>query len=83
MRFLTNGTVQGLNCRTSCNTSELWKTASNREDGHHMVTQQVQNILRHLKEAHQIEKHLVTEPLLPHPHPHFLVGIHVLFCVKL
>ena len=30
-----------------------------------MVPQQVQNILRHLKEVHNIEKHLVTEALLP------------------
>ena len=30
------------------------------EEGRHMVQQQVQNILRHLKEAHDIEKHLVT-----------------------
>ena len=28
-----------------------------------MVPQQVQNILRHLKEVHNIEKHLVTEAL--------------------
>ena len=30
-----------------------------------MVQQQVQNILRYLKEVHGIEKHTVTEALLP------------------
>ena len=38
----------------------LRKTDTNREEGRQMVQQQVQNILRHLKEAHDIEKHLVT-----------------------
>ena len=36
-----------------------------------MVPQQVQNILRHLKEVHNIEKHLVTEALLPKGTPPF------------
>ena len=37
----------------------------NREDGRQMVTQQVNNILRHLEKANKIPKHLVTEDLLP------------------
>ena len=36
-----------------------------------MVQQQVQNILRYLKEVHGIEKHLVTEALLPKGTPPF------------
>ena len=36
-----------------------------------MVPQQVQNVLRHLKEVHGIEKHLVTEALLPKGTPPF------------
>ena len=39
----------------------LRKTAANREEGHQMVPQQVQNVLWHLKEVHGIEKHLVSE----------------------
>ena len=53
------------------NTWGLWKTEANRKEGHQMVTQQVQNILHHFKEAHQIEKHLVTEALLPKGTPPF------------
>ena len=49
----------------------LRKTATNREEGHQMVPQQVQNVLRHLKEVHGIEKHLVTEALLPKGTPPF------------
>ena len=36
-----------------------------------MIPQQVQNVLRHLKEVHGIEKHLVMEALLPKGTPLF------------
>ena len=49
----------------------LKKTDANREEGRQMVTQQVQNILRHLKEVHGIEKHQVTAAFLPKKTPPF------------
>ena len=46
-----------------------------------MVQQQVDNILRHLKEVHNIDKHLVMEALLLKgtPPPASRYGMHVLF----
>ena len=43
----------------------------NREDGRQMVTQQVNNVLRHLEKAHGIFKHQVTEDVLPKRTPPF------------
>ena len=39
----------------------LRKIVTNREEGLQMVHQQVNNILCHLKQMHNINKHLVTE----------------------
>ena len=36
-----------------------------------MVEQQVRNILRHLRDAHQIEEHLVVKAILPKGTPPF------------
>ena len=43
----------------------------NREDGHQMVEQQVNNALRHLEKVHGIVKHEVTEDVLPKGTPPF------------
>ena len=46
-----------------------------QEDGRLMVEQQVNNALRHLEKAHGIQKHLVTEDVLPKgTPPHSQVG---------
>ena len=45
--------------------------AKNQEDGRQMIGQQVNNILRHLETSHGIEKHLVTEDVLPKGTPPF------------
>ena len=53
-------------CRGTCTPYQvnIWglrKTAANREEGHQMVPQEVQNILRHLKEAFSLLKqHVAT-----------------------
>ena len=54
-------------CHGTLNTSPT----HNREEGRQMVTQQVQNILYHLKEVHGVEKHQVTVALLPKKTPPF------------
>ena len=45
--------------------------AKNQEDGRQMIGQQVNNILRHLEKAHGIQKHQVTEDVLPKGTPPF------------
>ena len=41
------------------------KTESNKKEGRQMLEQQVRNVLRHLKDAHGIENHLVVKAILP------------------
>ena len=43
----------------------LRKTESNKAEGRQMLEQQVRNVLRHLKNAHGIENHLVVKVILP------------------
>ena len=53
----------------------LQKTATNRAEGRQMLEQQVRNVLRHLKDAHEIESHLVVKAILPKGEPrHIQVG---------
>ena len=49
----------------------LRKTESNKKEGRQMLEQQVRNVLCHLKDAHQIEEHLVVKAILPKGTPPF------------
>ena len=49
----------------------LRKTATKKKEGRQMLEQQVRNILRHIKDTHQIEEHLVVKAILPKGTPLF------------
>ena len=49
----------------------LRKPEINKKEGWQMVEQQVRNILRHLRDAHQIEEHPMVKAILPKGTPPF------------
>ena len=66
--------MEGCKCTYTPYRVNIWglrKPELNRQEGRLMIEQQVRNVLRHLKEAHKIEEHLVIKAILPKGTPPF------------